>query len=141
MDKNSIVGIVLIFLVLVVFSVVNQPSKEQIEIAKRRQDSIQQVEAERARLFQLQQQQITATEVIPDSVVQVAKQQELANQLGVFGASASGSESFVTLENNLIKLTLSNKGGRIASVELKDYKTHEGEPLRSEERRVGEECR
>lgn len=129
MDKNSIVGIVLIFLVLVVFSVVNQPSKEQIEIAKRRQDSIQQVEAERARLFQLQQQQITATEVIPDSVVQVAKQQELANQLGVFGASASGSESFVTLENNLIKLTLSNKGGRIASVELKDYKTHEGEPL------------
>jgi YidC/Oxa1 family membrane protein insertase len=129
MDKNSIIGIVLIFLVLVVFSVVNQPSKEQIEIAKRRQDSIQQVEAERARLFQLQQQQMAVTEVIPDSLVQVAKQQELVNQLGVFGASASGSESFVTLENNLIKLTLSNKGGRIASVELKDYKTHDGEPL------------
>lgn len=129
MDKNSIIGIVLIFLVLVVFSVVNQPSKEQIEIAKHRQDSIQQVEAERARIFQLQQQQMTAPVAIPDSVVQVAKQQELANQLGVFGTAASGSVTFVTLENNLMKLTLSNKGGRIYSVELKDYKTHDGEPL------------
>lgn len=129
MDKNSIIGIVLIFLVLVVFSVVNQPSKEQIEIAKRRQDSIQQVEAERARLFQLQQQQITTTDAIPDSVVQATKQQELVNQLGVFGTAASGSESFITLENNLLKLTLSNKGGRIYSVELKDYETHDGEPL------------
>lgn len=129
MDKNSIIGIVLIFLVLVVFSVVNQPSKEQIENAKRRQDSIQQVEAEKARLFQLQQQQMTVAEGIPDSLVQEAKQQELANQLGIFGAAATGSESFVTLENNLMKLTLSNKGGRIFSVELKDYKTHDGEPL------------
>lgn len=129
MDKNSIIGIVLIFLVLVVFSVVNQPSKEQIENAKRRQDSIQQVEAEKARLFQLQQQQMTVAEGIPDSLVQEAKQQELANQLGIFGAAATGTESFVTLENNLMKLTLSNKGGRIYSVELKDYKTHDGEPL------------
>lgn len=129
MDKNSIIGIVLIFLVLVVFSVVNQPSKEQIENAKRRQDSIQQVEAEKARLFQLQQQQMTVAEGIPDSLVQEVKQQELANQLGIFGAAATGSESFVTLENNLMKLTLSNKGGRIFSVELKDYKTHDGEPL------------
>ncbi len=48
MDKNSIIGIILIFIVLVVFSVINQPSKEQIEAMKHRQDSIQQVEAEKA---------------------------------------------------------------------------------------------
>jgi YidC/Oxa1 family membrane protein insertase len=76
-----------------------------------------------------EQQQIATTEVIPDSLAQEAKQIELVNQLGVFGTAASGSESFVTLENNLMKLTLSNKGGRIYSVELKDYKTHDGEPL------------
>jgi len=131
MDRNSIIGIVLIFLVLVVFSVVNQPSKEQIEMAKRRQDSIQQVEVERARQYQLQQQQqqMDTVEMIPDSLINAAKQKELENQLGIFGAAASGSESYVTLRNNLMKLTLSNKGGRIFSVELLDYKTHEGEPL------------
>lgn len=47
MDKNSIIGIILIFLVLVVFSIINQPSKEQIERMKQRQDSIQKVEAAR----------------------------------------------------------------------------------------------
>lgn len=131
MDRNSIIGIVLIFLVLVVFSVVNQPSKEQIEMAKRRQDSLQQVEVERARQYQLQQeqQQMATAEVVPDSLINAAKQKELENQLGIFGSAASGSESYITLENNLMKLTLSNKGGRISSVELVNYKTHDGEPL------------
>jgi len=130
MDKNSIIGIVLIFLVLVVFSIVNQPSKEQIEMAKRRQDSIQQVQAEKARMLELQQQQINAAEqMVPDSVSEAFKQKQLENQLGVFGAAATGTETFYTLENNLMKITFSNKGGRIYSVELKDYKTHDGKPL------------
>jgi YidC/Oxa1 family membrane protein insertase len=47
MDKKSIIGIVLIFAILVVFSIINQPSKEEIEIAKHRRDSIAQVEAEK----------------------------------------------------------------------------------------------
>jgi YidC/Oxa1 family membrane protein insertase len=130
MDRNSIIGIVLIFVVLVVFSIVNQPSKEQIEAAKRRQDSIQQVQAEQSRMLQLQeQQQMTAAEAVPDSIAEELKKQQLEGQLGVFGAAAQGEETYVTLENNLVKLTLSNKGGRIYSVELKDYKTHDGQPL------------
>ena len=36
MDRNSILGIVLIFAILVVFSLINQPSKEDIEAAKNR---------------------------------------------------------------------------------------------------------
>ena len=129
MDKNSITGIVLIFLVLVVFSVVNQPSKEQIVQAKRHQDSIFQVEAERARQMQLDNQQITAADIIPDSLAQAEKRKQLENQLGIFSTAAQGDESFSILENNLIKLTLSNKGGSIYSVELKEYKTYDGQPL------------
>ena len=55
--------------------------------------------------------------------------QEKVDQFGVFGAAAVGEESFSTLENNLMKITFSNKGGRIYSVELKDYLTHETLPL------------
>ena len=43
MDKKSIIGIVLIFVILVVFSYINKPSKEEIEAAKQRRDSIEQV--------------------------------------------------------------------------------------------------
>ena len=130
MDRNSIIGIVLIFLVLVVFSIMNKPSQEQIDAMRNRQDSLQQVEIERERQAQLQQQNETATiDLLPDSVMMANKQRELESQLGVFGTAANGEESFITFENNLVKLTLSNKGGRIYSVELKNYKTYDGRPL------------
>ncbi len=48
MDKKSIIGIVLIFAILVVFSIINKPSQEQIEAAKHKRDSIAQVEANKA---------------------------------------------------------------------------------------------
>lgn len=130
MDRNSIIGIVLIFIVLVVFSVINQPSREEIESLKRKQDSIQQVELEKAREIQMQQQQAALAEpVTSDSVLQEIQKRDLESQLGIFGSAAEGSESFKVLENNIIKLTLSNKGGRIYSVELKEFKTHDAKPL------------
>jgi len=69
MDKNSIIGIILIFLVLVVFSIINQPSKEQIERMKQRQDSIQKVEAARQLEAATQQELLPASEeLIADSL-------------------------------------------------------------------------
>ena len=65
----------------------------------------------------------------PDVVNPEENMQEKVDQFGVFGAAAVGEESFSTLENNLMKITFSNKGGRIYSVELKDYLTHETLPL------------
>ena len=44
-------------------------------------------------------------------------------------SDSHGSETFYTVENDLMKITFSNKGGRVASVELKDYKTYLKTPL------------
>ena len=134
MDKKSIIGIGLIFAILVVFSLVNQPSKEEIEATKRRQDSIAQVNAQIALQQQkLQEQQQQITEQVVDNssdpaILEKAKQDKV-DEFGVFGASAFGEETFYTLENNLMKVTFSNKGGRIFSVELKDYVTFDSLPL------------
>ncbi len=54
MDKKSIIGIALIFVILMVFSYLNKPSKQEIADAQHRRDSIQQVEAQRA----LEQQKV-----------------------------------------------------------------------------------
>lgn len=132
MDKKSIIGIGLIFVILVVFSLINQPSKEEIAAAKQRQDSIAKVEAE----FAIQQQQLAEqqkvaknTAALQDSATIQNTLQNKSDEFGVFGAAALGEETFHTLENNLMKITFSNKGGRIYSVELKNYQTHDSLPL------------
>ena len=133
MDKKSIIGIVLIFAILVVFSLINQPSEEEIDAARIKRDSIAKVEAENA--LELQQRQaeqaVENKEVVAtsDVLTQENEIQEKVDQFGVFGTAAVGEEKFSTLENNLMKITFSNKGGRIYSVELKNYQTHDTLPL------------
>lgn len=135
MDKNSIIGIILIFGILIIFSIMNQPSEEDIEAAKRRRDSIAQVEAEKKALEQQQaeqQSEETLSETaLPDAINADAdaELQQKIDEFGVFGKAAIGEQEFYTIENNLLKITLTNKGGRIYSVELKDYQTHDSLPL------------
>lgn len=54
---------------------------------------------------------------LPDSV----RKNALTQQFGVFAPSAVGSEKTYTLENELVRITLTNKGGRIKQVWLKKY--------------------
>lgn len=132
MDKKSIIGIGLIFAILVVFSLINQPSKEEIAATERKQDSIAKVEAEIALHQQkIQEQQRTQQSIInsSDTVYREKNLQKKIDEFGVFGANAVGEESFYTIENNLMKITFSNKGGRIYSVQLKGFQTHDSLPL------------
>ena len=55
--------------------------------------------------------------------------QEQKLDYGVFTELTKGQEEFYTIENDSIKLTLSNKGGIISSVELKGYTTYNKTPL------------
>ena len=115
MDKNTLVGFVLIGAVLIGFSYWNRPSQEEMERAQRYQDSIQTAQLEAARLeAQAAAQSVQALTLDSTSLF--------------FGAN-QGTEQFTTLENNLVKVTFSNKGGRVVSATLKDYNNQQGEPL------------
>ena len=46
-----------------------------------------------------------------------------------FGAATVGDDKLVTLQNNDIIVKLSNKGGKVYSVELKNFKTFDKKPL------------
>jgi YidC/Oxa1 family membrane protein insertase len=46
-----------------------------------------------------------------------------------FGAASVGKEEFVTIENKELLIKLSTQGGKVASVELKNYKTFDKKPL------------
>ncbi len=132
MDRKSILGIVLIFVILVVFSYINQPSKKEIEAARQKRDSIEQVEAQRA----LEQQKLLEeqraeqnTIMVGDTVRRRELEQAKTDEFGIFGSQTFGEEQFSTLENDRMKITFSNKGGRIYSVELKDYNRYDSLPV------------
>ncbi|WP_299052750.1 membrane protein insertase YidC [uncultured Polaribacter sp.] len=61
-----------------------------------------------------------------DSLKQIA----LKNKLGAFALSAiNASENVSVIENDLVKLTISNKGGQIQEALIKNYKTYDSLPL------------
>jgi len=133
MDRNTIIGIALIFLILIGGSYLNRPSDEQIAAAKKAQDSIEMVriENEKAAFVAKQIEESKSTVVSSTSSDSAISQEDFARseKFGAFTGASVGKEQFYTLENNLMKVTFSNKGGRIYSVELKNYKTFDGKPL------------
>jgi YidC/Oxa1 family membrane protein insertase len=131
MDRNSIIGLFLIGLLVLGYSIYTQPSAEQLAAEKHRKDSLEQLarKQEAATKALAQQQaamQVTqaadSTGLESDSV----KALQLQEQWGAFAAAADGKEQLVTLENDKIRLTLSSLGGKVKRVELKDYKTWDG---------------
>lgn len=69
---------------------------------------------------------LTNNPVVNDSLQQIA----LQNKLGAFANSAiNGKEGETVIENELLKLTISNKGGQITKALLKNFKTHDLLPL------------
>lgn len=133
MDRNTVIGIVLIFGILIGFGYLNKPSQKEIEAAKRKQDSIALVEAAQAKEADAQVQMNKIEQSGQDSASEKISSEEstqnTADQLGDFSIAATGEDKFITLENNLVKIKISTKGGKIYSVELNNYQTYDSLPL------------
>ena len=127
MDKNSIIGLSLIGFLIIGYMLYTQPSQQELNAMKASRDSIAKVE-------ELQNRALTEsrTLTIPDSnivAVDSTSPEAEKNRLGDLSEAANGLEQLLTLENNLLKITISSKGGKIKNVQLKDYKTSAGQPL------------
>ena len=130
MDKNTIIGFVLIAAIIIGFSMLTKPSEEEIAKQARYNDSIAlvqqaKVEAEIA-LNKTKTAVVNDSTVVTDTTNASAK---IADAFGGFSVAAQGEEKFYTLENKLVKLRFSSKGGRVYSAELKKYRTHDSLPL------------
>ena len=130
MDKNTLIGFLLIGVVLVVFTWFNRPTPEQIEAQRRYQDSIARVEYARQLDSRKQESEDTfirdSLENLPDSV----RKTRLSRDFGIFAnAMVGGAEGYTTLRNDSLEIKISNKGGRIVSARLLEYDTFDGKPL------------
>ncbi len=138
MNRNTIIGLVLIFAIFIGWSYWMQPSEEELEqqrqeqVARARQDSINRVlQAEQRRVAEEEAAaaatSVEETEALPEDTS--AHYQQLTAQYGAFALSGEGENELITVENDLVKLSFSSKGGRVYSVNLKKYQSFDSIPL------------
>jgi len=118
LDLNSIIGFVLIVGILIWIMYQNQPDEKQVAAEKAKKELVQKQQAE--------------TQKVKTAIAAVAKDTTAADStqlsalkatLGNFAYSAtlpSAKESFTTIENELVKITIANKGGFITEATLKN---------------------
>ena len=124
MDKNTWIGFLLIAGIIVGFSMLNRPSKEELAERQRVQDSInvaRMAAAEAQRLSEALQLQADTTQSAAAPASAEDLQARLQAAYGTFAGAAQGETQWVTLENEHVRLTLSTHGGVIERAELKEY--------------------
>ena len=123
MDRNTWIGFLLIAAIIVGFTMLNRPSKEELAERQRVQDSINLVRmAEREAQRLSDSLQLVAGTSLPAETVSAEQQHErLQAAYGTFAQAAQGEPQFVTLENEHVRLTLTTEGARIERAELKEY--------------------
>lgn len=119
LDLNSIIGFVLIFGILIWIMYQNQPSEAAIaaEKAKKEQVAKEEAQAKSAAVKQIEK----PTAIVAGDSTQLV---QLQKTLGGFAYSAtlpSAKNDFTTIENEVVKLKIANKGGYIVEATLKNY--------------------
>lgn len=123
MDRNTYTGFFLILLILVGFSLwMNNGNKEILAKQKQQHtlDSARRADSIRQHPAIVKAKGDTSKTVRPvDSALLKSP----------FGIATIGTEQLVTIENKDVRLKVSTLGGRVQSIELKNYKTFDGKPL------------
>jgi len=133
MNRNSIIGFILIAGILIGYFIWMSPSDEELTerkrmsdslaVIKRHQDSIALVQAIREKEAREQQENLR------EAGSEDAGTEDLSSRYGAFAGTAQGEEHTYFVETDLLKVGISSKGGKIVSVELKEYTTWDTLPL------------
>ena len=139
MNRNTIIGFVLIAAIMIFYTVYMTPSKEEMAQKQRVQDSIAQVQQtyentkraqeieEAKKLSDQEPVALPVTSITGDnSDSYIDKQSKFA----VFANSSDGEAQIVTVETDLVIYEINTKGGFITNATLKDYQTYDSLPLR-----------
>ncbi len=116
MDKNTIIGFILIAAVLIGFNIYSQPSAEE-RAAQARQDSIAAVNRQKAE----QEAKAAAIKKTED-----AKAQAAADTSALFHSALNGTKQSVILKNDKVELTVSTKGATVEKAVIKNFDDRNG---------------
>lgn len=117
LDLNSIIGFALIFCILIWIMYQNQPSEKEIAAEKAKKELVKKQATETAKVAKLQANTMLST--VKDSTQMTALKATLGN-FAYSAALPSAKDNFTTIENNLVKIVIANKGGFISEATLKN---------------------
>jgi len=123
LDINSIIGFALIFGILIFWFYQNQPSPEELEAQK----------AERAKVESqvIEEEPEVPQAVLPETKIDLQDSVAIADYkkaIGGFGFT-SAKEGTTILENEVLFLEVSNKGGQIIEARMKKFVTFDSIPI------------
>lgn len=116
MDKNTQLGLLLIFGLFVLWQVVTSPSQEELIKQQNMEDSI--ILARKTKEASREKIVIQSTDYQKDNAELLVDRE---NKFGHFSNAATGKASDFVLENDLMKVTFSTKGGIIKEVLIKNH--------------------
>jgi len=137
-NRNSIIGFVLIFAILIGYYLITSPSKEELAERQRKQDSLVAVKRVQDSLALVKQFEEASKAAAADTLKAAASEiaeagedrnHQLVDKYGIFAKASQGDKETYYLENEVVKVGVSTRGGKIVFVQLKNYKTWDGEPL------------
>ncbi|MCB0792729.1 MAG: membrane protein insertase YidC [Flavobacteriales bacterium] len=142
MDRNSIIGLLLIGAILIGYTIWTAPGQEELARQAQMNDSIAQVQADQARAI-AEQENVRS---VPDSTladirtppdtlrsdsvhVDSLRNAALIGRQGILYPAATGTDQVITIANDALEIGIHTKGARPGTIRLKDYRTYGGEPL------------
>ncbi len=133
-DVNSLIGFILIGGILVWMLYMNGPSEEEIQAEKARTEAA--AKEKEVADQQNAETDVTLTEATEDLSAANTQDslalEQLKNRLGSFaysGTLPSATDATTVIENDVLSLTVSNKGGYITEARLKNHSTYDSIPV------------
>lgn len=127
LDINTVLGIVLIGGILA-WMTFNRPTPEEIEAEQAKEEQV----VEDTKVSEEVTKTVTPTEINTVKAGDSLALTDLQNRLGSFaysGTLPSATEGTTVVENDVLKLTVANKGGHIVEAVLKTQTQHTNEPV------------
>ena len=115
MDRNQVIGLALIFVMLTVYFQFFGPDPKKNPAQKGKKDTVQ-TSQKNPKTPKKQPTGKTQTQTKPADY-------------GKFKKASQGSEKEITFENKNIRVYFNTKGGGVKKVQLKNYKTYDQKPL------------
>ncbi len=130
LDINSIIGFALIFGILMYMLWQNKPTPEQI--AEQEKAKQEQLAAEEKAKVQNDAVVTTAEDFSVETATDSTKLKTLKSKLGAFAYSStlpSATETETFVENDVLALKFSNKGGYLSEIKLKNFVNFDSIPV------------
>lgn len=117
MDRQSVIGMILIFILLILWMVWNSPAPQPPQQQQKKQTAIADS------LISQTQQKETQVQTLQRASTPEEKYGKF------FAARAEGKEKIITVETDFVRAEVTSKGGQIRRWELKNYKAWNGDPV------------